>query len=660
MDSAYDDGLNWRERVSPAQVMQPAEELWGEAGGEVEAGEVEAAEDLGMVVTGSDSEGGSGVVSSGKEGRRKLLRLGRWALPWVLGGVGGVVARGGGGSGAMLVHADPVVWKEKEQEEKSELRKGEFRKGEKFHGHITAVNRPEPQQVEVLRGGFSQGEKAHGHTHTRTGVNRPEQHFLAGPITVSAGEPITELNSPRHGHAHPPQHGGPHHQFSQLSPNLGPAIPLFPSSHHGHSHPPNPEDQTTRAPPSVLHDEGARTTYHIPAIAAHDLQRKPEADKEAAWTSLIKQDELLTHPPSPLSAGVDPEKWPKSRLEPVSVLDKGNPLPGLRVWGEMKKEEEERGKEHTRKNVAPLMLVAGEEQRTPMVAVEDGKGSEYQGKVETGASTPATETPNLDGKTNPLSSSTDFLFRPSTPNSSSPPRTPIPWPDISPDHPTPPLVDPAHQRTWPNSPSLAETDYENFPQSLFDPLSVVDEEDPLPSLRKWWEQKETEREWREVNRETGREGGGSSSHKSGKNTPVSPQPDPVFEESAGEDSWGSRSSWDSTENSNNNNGNNDAREGSQFRMSTPGSEASSSSSSPMYPHPKSPGWQIFGGLTPGLKKNQQKEIIMMHKLGVPAKDKWGFVKWNLDSTEHGARLKSGILEWGGELLGSLFGRGGRG
>lgn len=637
--------------------MAAVEQLGGEG-----RREVEAAEDLGLIVEGDDNEEGSGVVSPGKEGGEKLLRWERWVLPWIIGGVGEVVGSGGGG-GAMLVHKDPVVQEEKkkdmekekekekeEEEEKEEVLKGEIKQGDKIHGHTTGVNRPEAQQLEVLKSEYSAGKKAHGHTHTIAGVNHPEPHLHAEPIAVPEGEAATQVILP---HAHPEQPGNLNRPFPQRPSGLDPTIPLFPESQHGHSHPINLEDHTTKAPPSVLHDNGAKKTYHITPTAGHDLERKPETNIGDAWKPLFNQDEVWTYPPSPLSAGMDPGKWPKSRLEPVSVLDKGNPLPGLRMWGEMREEEERRERENRK---APLMLTSGDEKKTPMLAIEDGKVSGNQAEVESaaGSSTPAITPPRPGGKTSPLSSSTNFLFRPSTPEGTSPPRTPIPWPDISPDHPTPPLIDPTHQRTWPNSPGLADADYENFPQSLIDPLSVVDAEDPLPSLRKWWEQKETEREWEEVNRETGREGGGSSSHKSGKNSPLSPQPDPVFEENREEGSWGSRSSWGSSENNINNNNNNDGNTrggegGRRFTMSTPGS------SSPVYPHPKSPGWQVFGGLVPGLKKNKQKEIIMMDKLGVPAKDKWGFVKWNLDSTEHGARLKNGVLEWGGQLFGCLFG-----
>ncbi|KAF8445302.1 hypothetical protein BGX38DRAFT_689360 [Terfezia claveryi] len=638
-ESVYDGRQSWWEGLSS---MAAVEQLGVEG-----RREVEGEEDLGLIVEGDDSEGGSGAVSSRKEGGEKLLGWERWVLPWILGGVSEVVGSGGGG-GAMLVHKDPVVQEKKKEkeEEKEEVLKGEIKKGDKIHGHATGVNRPEPQQLEVLKGEYSAGKKAHGHTHTIADVNHPEPH-LHGQIAVPEGEAATQLVLP---HAHPVQPGNINRPFPQRPSSLDPTIPLFPESQHGHSHPINLEDHTTKAPPYVLHDNGAKKTYHITPTAGHDFEPKPETNIGDVWKPLINQDELWTYPPSPLSAGMDPEKWPKSRLEPVSVLDKGNPLPGLRMWEEMR-EEEERRKSENRK--APLMLTFGEEKKTPMLAIEDGKGSGYQAEVESaaGISTPAITSPSPGGKTIPLSSSNSFLFRPPTPEGTSQPRTPIPWPDISPDHPTPPLIDPAHQRTWPNSPGLADADYENFPQSLIDPLSVVDAEDPLPSLRKWWEQKETEREWEEVNRETGRDGGGSSSHKSGKNSPLSPQPDPVFEENGEEGSWGSRSSWESTENNINNKNDDNARggEGGRFKMSTSGS------SSPVYPHPKSPGWQVFGGLVPGLKKNKQKEIIMMHKLGVPAKDKWGFVKWNLDSTEHGARLRNGVLEWGGELLGSLFG-----
>ena len=49
------------------------------------------------------------------------------------------------------------------------------------------------------------------------------------------------------------------------------------------------------------------------------------------------------------------------------------------------------------------------------------------------------------------------------------------------------------------------------------------------------------------------------------------------------------------------------------------------------------------------KKEQKKEL--MGRLGTPGKDKLGFVKWNLNQTQHGRNLKGVAESWAGEMLG---------
>ncbi|KAF8474057.1 hypothetical protein BDZ91DRAFT_759393 [Kalaharituber pfeilii] len=60
----------------------------------------------------------------------------------------------------------------------------------------------------------------------------------------------------------------------------------------------------------------------------------------------IDEKDQVPWVPSPDLVELDPVAFPKSRLEPVSVLDPDNPLPGLKAWWEReeeRREAEERG-----------------------------------------------------------------------------------------------------------------------------------------------------------------------------------------------------------------------------------------------------------------------------------------------------------------------------
>lgn len=87
------------------------------------------------------------------------------------------------------------------------------------------------------------------------------------------------------------------------------------------------------------------------------------------------------------------------------------------------------------------------------------------------------------------------------------------------------------------------------------------------------------------------------------------------------------------------------------RMSTPGTEGNAGG--PTYPHPDSAAWKLFGGLTSDMEQKDKKGLVM-DRLGMPAKDKWGFFKWNLQNTPHGAALTNDAISVAGELLGGFL------
>lgn len=241
-------------------------------------------------------------------------------------------------------------------------------------------------------------------------------------------------------------------------------------------------------------------------------------------------------------------------------------------------------------------------------------------------------------------------------------------PPLTPPLQLPPVVDPSTQRTYPPSPKLAELD-PYFCQSRINPLSAVDPNDPIPCLTKWWEIREKTMDWERTNNRP--------YHSSGFLIDTPPLPihgdlevDNAIKVDSSTDALQLDEVWTPSV----------PRGGSHGSQTTPEGEREASwrgkprvrrpshsdeggqraPGTPQFPHPESPGMRVFGGVGGETTKGQREEI--MQRLGAPAKNKWGFLKWMFDNSESGKNLKNWAMEWGGAMLGHLlstFGRSSR-
>lgn len=487
---------------------------------------------------------------------------------------------------------------------------------------------------------------------------QPQPEHNPAPNTLPPSEHSPPLGRHSHSHSHPPSTsgsplgGGIDAAAEQIIPPTSPLlVELFPPAH------------TTTT-----------TTHAHPPPNPHP---SPLIDPTTQWT----------YPPSPISASHDPDNFPTTLLEPVSALDKEDPLPGLRMWAGAGGWDGMGGEEQQRREMyfstgqgTPGMEISEPDEPIPIgdkpaapVAAYSALETPPQGDSRKpyipalrAASPPTVLAPPKSPSTaTPYRAATPVLpplppklpltpstYKPSPPNPipitlpillppppahspspatpSSPPLAlaltpgahpppppaksapPTPFSTPTPRRPfSPSLFPPVSPQTAPASPSLLA-----YPQSQLDPLSVVDSDDPLPTLRKWGEAQQAAAEWAEMNAQTGRNDGGSRT--------------PRHERQAEE-------------------------KDKKSKKSTPGTPRATpeDSGTPRYPHPQSPGWQVFGGLNPSLGKKERKGVIMVEKLGAPARDKWGFVKWSFDTSEQGVGLKGLLMEWGGEMLGSL-------
>ena len=249
------------------------------------------------------------------------------------------------------------------------------------------------------------------------------------------------------------------------------------------------------------------------------------------------------------------------------------------------------------------------------------------------------------------------------------PPTPSSLPQVAPpstsNPQSPPVVDPSTQRTYPPSPKLAESD-PYFCQSRIDPLSAVDPNDPIPCLTKWWEIREKTMDWERTNNRP--------YHSKGFLIDTPPLPshnDLEVNEAIKIDSstdaiqldeiWtpsmprgGSHGSQTTPESER---GANWRAKPRVSRPGHPGEERQGVPGTPQFPHPDSPGMRVFGGVGGETTREQREEI--MQRLGSPAKNKWGFLKWLFDNSESGKSLKSWATEWGGTMLGHLLSTFGR-
>ena len=237
-------------------------------------------------------------------------------------------------------------------------------------------------------------------------------------------------------------------------------------------------------------------------------------------------------------------------------------------------------------------------------------------------------------------------------------------PSSSPPQP-PPVVDPSTQRTYPPSPKLAELD-PYFCQSRINPLSAVDPNDPIPCLKKWWEIREQTMDWERTNNRP--------YHSSG--FLIDTPPLPIHDDLEVNDAIKMDSSTDAIEldeiwtpsmprgGSHGSQTTPEIERGANWRakprVSRPGhpeERGQGGQGTPQFPHPDSPGMRVFGGVGGESTKEQREEI--MQRLGAPAKNKWGFLKWMFDNSESGKSLKSWATEWGATMFGHLLSTFGR-